>query len=247
MKRQRGEQAEVWRACRSSASSGSGYQIFGTWSDHVSRRIVHCSASRLPAACSITDDHCILRIRVSSWIRSVEATTEARLPPAATKAHSIISVSKILMLGCPLDTDHWPKVNAQFGGPGEVADGDVNAHPGIPDHEFGRCTRRLAVALNEAVWPGARRGSGMGYVENDKPDIFLSYARVDDEPLDGPIGWVTELSRKLKKLVDAKLGNIGDCEIFMDHELATGAYLSRALEAKIRGSALLLTVYRRAT
>jgi hypothetical protein len=78
----------------------------------------------------------------------------------------------------------------------------------------------------------------MGYVEKDKPDIFLSYARRDDQVVEGPIGWVTEFSRKLQAFLDMKVGSA--CELFMDHQLATGSNLNAALEAKVRASAVLV-------
>jgi hypothetical protein len=82
----------------------------------------------------------------------------------------------------------------------------------------------------------------MGFVQPGKPDIFVSYARVNDQNLDGDDepGWVTTLVRYLRKQLDEKLGRIGAIEMWMDHQLATGSALDRAIEGKVRDSQIML-------
>ena len=84
----------------------------------------------------------------------------------------------------------------------------------------------------------------MGYLKADAPDLFISYSHVDDQggrDADKP-GWVTELSRLLRKELDTKLGKVGACDIWMDHRLATGAVLDASLDDKVRASAAMLIV-----
>jgi hypothetical protein len=81
----------------------------------------------------------------------------------------------------------------------------------------------------------------MGFVHPDKPDIFISYARGDDQADDeGEAGWVTTIKRLLEKRLFRPLGQ--NCDVWMDHRLATGADLPAELEAKVRASAILLIV-----
>lgn len=84
----------------------------------------------------------------------------------------------------------------------------------------------------------------MGYVKHDAPDLFISYSRADDqgdEESERP-GWVTTLSRLLRKEVDKKLGKVGVCDIWMDHRLAAGDVLDQSLDARVRESATMLIV-----
>ncbi len=51
----------------------------------------------------------------------------------------------------------------------------------------------------------------MAYVHPDKPDIFISYAHVDDGPdpaFADRLGWVTTLVRCLEKRIAKKLGRV---------------------------------------
>ena len=84
----------------------------------------------------------------------------------------------------------------------------------------------------------------MGYVREGYPDLFISYARADDqrdEEGDRP-GWVTCLSRLLRKEIDRKLGKIGACDLWMDHRLAAGTLFDDSLDARVRESATMLIV-----
>ena len=60
-------------------------------------------------------------------------------------------------------------------------------------------------------------------------DVFVSYARIDDEPLVGAQrGWVTTLINSLETVVRQKLG-FKDFAIWMDRELAGNRPLTPAI------------------
>jgi len=85
----------------------------------------------------------------------------------------------------------------------------------------------------------------MAYVHPDKPDIFLSYAHVDDEPdaafSDRP-GWVTTLVRSLEKRLAKKLGRVDSYEIWRDAKLAGHVDLTPDIIGRVRDAAVLLLV-----
>src|SRR4051794_11240506 len=84
----------------------------------------------------------------------------------------------------------------------------------------------------------------MGYVKGDAPDLFISYAHVDDQGDEAARkpGWVTALKRLLEKEVDRKLGKVGACAIWMDHRLAAGDLIDASLAAQVGDSAAMLIV-----
>ncbi|WP_165253281.1 toll/interleukin-1 receptor domain-containing protein [Paludisphaera soli] len=84
----------------------------------------------------------------------------------------------------------------------------------------------------------------MGYLHDDAPDLFISYSHADDQTYDEARkpGWVTSLSRLLRKEIDRKLGKVGACDLWMDHRLAAGDAVDASLHAKISGSATMLIV-----
>ena len=85
----------------------------------------------------------------------------------------------------------------------------------------------------------------MAYVHPDKPDIFLSYAHVDDEPdaafSDRP-GWVTALVRCLEKRLAKKLGRVDSYDIWRDARLAGHVELTPDIIGRVRDAAVLLLV-----
>jgi hypothetical protein len=82
----------------------------------------------------------------------------------------------------------------------------------------------------------------MCYVEPGKPDIFVSYAHVDDKPLPNEAeGRVSTFVRVLNTFLARKLGSEKAFELLFDPQLATGQKLS-GLESLVRGSAVLLVV-----
>jgi len=73
-------------------------------------------------------------------------------------------------------------------------------------------------------------------------DIFVSYARADDEiPAGARNGWVTTLVKELNKVLRRKLGGSG-ARIWMDHHLAANADVLNTLLATLRSSRILLLV-----
>jgi hypothetical protein len=84
----------------------------------------------------------------------------------------------------------------------------------------------------------------MGYVNNDAPDLFISYSRADDQRDDdaNKPGWVTALSRLLRREIDRKLGKVGACDIWMDHRMAAGDPIDASLDDRVRASAAMLIV-----
>jgi hypothetical protein len=85
----------------------------------------------------------------------------------------------------------------------------------------------------------------MAYVHPDKPDIFISYAHVDDEPdpafPDRP-GWVTTLVRCLEKRIAKKLGRVESYDIWRDPKLAGHVHLTPEIIARARDAAVFLLV-----
>jgi hypothetical protein len=85
----------------------------------------------------------------------------------------------------------------------------------------------------------------MAYVYPDKPDIFISYAHVDDEPdpafPDRP-GWVTTLVRCLEKRIAKKLGRVESYDIWRDPKLAGHVDLTPDIIGRARDAAVFLLV-----
>jgi hypothetical protein len=85
----------------------------------------------------------------------------------------------------------------------------------------------------------------MAYVHPDKPDLFISYAHVDDEPdaafPDRP-GWVTTLVRCLEKRLAKKLGRVDSYDIWRDAKLAGHTDLTPDILGRLRDAATLLVV-----
>ena len=85
----------------------------------------------------------------------------------------------------------------------------------------------------------------MGYVHPDKPDIFLSYAHVDDEPdaafPDRP-GWVTTIVRGLEKRLVRKLSRFDPSDLWRDAKLAGHVVVTPEISDRLRDAAVLLLV-----
>jgi hypothetical protein len=85
----------------------------------------------------------------------------------------------------------------------------------------------------------------MGYVHPDKPDIFLSYAHVDDESdpafSDRP-GWVTTLVRGLEKRLARKLGRVDSYGLWRDAKLAGHVNLNQEILGRVRDAAVFLLI-----
>ena len=82
----------------------------------------------------------------------------------------------------------------------------------------------------------------MGYVQPDKPDIFVSYAHVDDVSFPGePMGWVTALVRGLSQVLAMKLGRT-EIDIWLDTGLRAGDNSVAVTERKIEEAATVLLV-----
>ncbi len=83
----------------------------------------------------------------------------------------------------------------------------------------------------------------MGFVHPKKPDVFFSYARVDDNPIMGSnLGWVRMLFQRLGFEIDKKLGRNGACHLWMDYELPANAKLDEALAWQVRDSAVMVVI-----
>ncbi len=83
----------------------------------------------------------------------------------------------------------------------------------------------------------------MGFVHPKKPDVFFSYARVDDNPIMGSnLGWVRMFFQRLSFEIDKKLGRNGACHLWMDYELPANARLDEALAAQVRDSAVVVVI-----
>jgi hypothetical protein len=83
----------------------------------------------------------------------------------------------------------------------------------------------------------------MGFVQPVKTDLFVSYAHVDDQPLESEgTGCVTTLVNNLKILLAQKLGRAESISLWMDHQLPGHVELTPEIESKLGESAALLIV-----
>ncbi len=83
----------------------------------------------------------------------------------------------------------------------------------------------------------------MEYVRPGKPDIFVSYASVDDvmSP-DGSPGWVTDFVKWLQFRLDQLLGVRDACRLWMDVQLPKNARLDASLEQQVRDCAVMIVI-----
>ena len=81
----------------------------------------------------------------------------------------------------------------------------------------------------------------MAYLSEFEGDIFISYARYDDEQLKkGEDGWVSHLHRALETLLRRRLG--ADPQIWRDVGLAGNEFLWDKLANQISKAAVLVSV-----
>jgi hypothetical protein len=84
----------------------------------------------------------------------------------------------------------------------------------------------------------------MGFLAKDKPDIFVSYARVNDIPLAGrQRGWVSTLVSELKSLLAMKFGRSDAFELWMDYRLDGNDSLTPQLGQELKDCALMVVVH----
>lgn len=83
----------------------------------------------------------------------------------------------------------------------------------------------------------------MAYVTGYEYDVFISYAHIDNEPLDAEKdkGWVSVLAGHLKNFLDKGLG-CRDAAIWMDHGLTGNDIFAQRIEEALRRCATLLVV-----
>jgi cellulose biosynthesis protein BcsQ len=104
---------------------------------------------------------------------------------------------------------------------------------------------RLFPAPSEASDKEALR-NGAGFPRSmraniDLPEIFVSYARVDNEPLaEMDKGWVTTLINELKNLLGKKLGTA--YSLWMDYDLRGNQSVSPAIAEQLEKTAILLVI-----
>src|SRR5690242_10726391 len=97
-------------------------------------------------------------------------------------------------------------------------------------------------ASPDAPGPDSHR-TPMCYVECGKPDIFVSYAHVDNEPLPNQEeGRFTTFERFLSNFRARKLGKTDAFDLRFDLQMPSGLRLNPALEAIVRDSAVLVVV-----
>jgi hypothetical protein len=83
----------------------------------------------------------------------------------------------------------------------------------------------------------------MGFVDPAWPDIFISYAHVDDEPDPGvEIGWVSTLVRHLEKVLARRLGRPEAFKLWMHHQLAINVQVTPEIRTKVNHSAVLIII-----
>ncbi len=83
----------------------------------------------------------------------------------------------------------------------------------------------------------------MAYIPGFEYDIFVSYAHVDNAPLeDEEDGWVTKLHASLMALIPQKIGRADGFSIWRDLKLGGNDEFADTLDAAFRRSALMLTI-----
>lgn len=83
----------------------------------------------------------------------------------------------------------------------------------------------------------------MGYVDPNKPDVFVSYATVDDEQLPNEEkGRVSTLVHVLSTFLARMLGRATAFDLRFGPQFANGLRLNAALESMVRDSAVLVIV-----
>src|SRR5262245_6100174 len=85
----------------------------------------------------------------------------------------------------------------------------------------------------------------MAYVPGVKNDVFISYARIDDQPAIGKQGWVTRFVADLTRVLESRVG-LGTNEklaIFFDRrDLKSNQYLEELKENARRSAAFAAIV-----
>jgi hypothetical protein len=77
--------------------------------------------------------------------------------------------------------------------------------------------------------------------QRDLVDVFISYAHIDNQPLDADQqGWITELNRRLKIRLSEFLGE--DAKIWRDPKLGGNDEFAAEIEEKLRSSKILVSV-----
>ena len=83
----------------------------------------------------------------------------------------------------------------------------------------------------------------MGYVHPDRPDIYVSYAHVDDEALDpNSSGCVSELLQWLRIGLSRALGRRDAVEFWRDTQLPRAEPTAGSLERKLEQAAVVLVI-----
>lgn len=82
----------------------------------------------------------------------------------------------------------------------------------------------------------------MTYVPGFEHDIFISYAHVDNTPVEEEEGWVTKLHSSLLALIPQKIGRAEGFSIWRDLKLSGNDELVDSLDSAFRRSAIMLTI-----
>ena len=84
----------------------------------------------------------------------------------------------------------------------------------------------------------------MPIIPSFKHDVFLSYARVDDEPMPGCTeGWVTTLVKHLQWRLAQLCGRRDTFGLWMDHDLARHVDFTPQILSSLRDSAVLMVIF----
>ena len=84
------------------------------------------------------------------------------------------------------------------------------------------------------------------YIPGFENDIFVSYARVNNQPRSEEkpdSGWISTLVNNLRKGIDEDLGRKDSCLIWKDNRLLPGASLTNEITGNLQNSAILLIFF----
>ncbi|PTQ78535.1 TIR domain-containing protein [Nitrosomonas oligotropha] len=73
------------------------------------------------------------------------------------------------------------------------------------------------------------------------PDIFISYAHVDNKPFSGlEKGWITHFVTNLQLMINSKIGRAEDYSLWQDFRLQGNTAITPEIETQVKAVQVLL-------